>query len=111
MRSTIVALVYISLSELQTINSKYTEEWSNSNPQELLGVLKGLGLDVNQPMEKQDTTHRNRFGNLITCSRWVGVERLDKEWLESGYASQEAKDKALGSKLITDLYRQRGMTE
>jgi hypothetical protein len=109
--SSIIALVYISLSELQTVEPRYTEEWSSNNPQELLGVLQGLGLDVNQPWEKQEITHRNKFGNIITCSRWVGTSRLDKEWIESGYASREAIDKASGSKLITDLYRQRGMTE
>lgn len=109
--SSIIALVYISLSELQTVEPRYTEEWSSNNPQELLGVLQGLGLDVNQPWEKQEITHRNKFGNIITCSRWVGCERLDKEWLSSGHASIEAKDKSTGSRLITDIYRMRGMTE
>lgn len=109
--SSIIALVYISLSELQTIDRKYTEEWVDNSEQELVGVLKGLGLDVNQPWERQVVEHRNRFGNLITCSRFVGCERTDKEWVESGHASQAAKDKAGGSKLVFDLYRLRGMTE
>ncbi len=109
--SSIIALVYISLSELQTIDRKYTEDWADSSEQELLGVLRGLGIDVSQSVERQVVEHRNRFGNLITGSRWVGCERIDKEWIESGYASQEAKDKAVGSKLVFDLYRLRGMTE
>ena len=109
--SSIIALVYISLSELQTIDPKYTEEWVDGSEQELLGVLHGLGMDINKPWERQVVEHRNRFGNINTGSRWVGNERIDKEWIESGHASQEAHDKASGSKLIFDLYRMRGMTE
>ena len=109
--SSIIALVYISLSELQTVDRKFTVEWIDNSEKELLDVLHGLGMDINQSVERQVVEHRNRFGNLITCPRWVGCERLDKEWIESGYASDEAKDKASGSKLVFDLYRLRGMTE
>jgi hypothetical protein len=106
----ITALVIISLSELQTISNKYTEEWSE-NTSELEQVLFGLGANVKSPYEKQHEQHRNRFGNIITCSRWVCNERTDKEWIESGYASQAAIDKASGSKLIRDLYRLKGQVE
>ena len=109
--SSIIALVYISLSELQTIEPRYNEQWVDSSEQELLGVLKGLGLDVNQPWERQIVEHRNRFGNLITGSRWVGNERIDKEWIESGYSSQSAIDKSKNNRMLNDLYRMRGMTE
>jgi hypothetical protein len=106
----ITALVIISLSELQTMDPKYTEEWSN-NTQELEQVLFGLGGNVKSPYEKQQEQHRNRFGNIITCSRWVMNERTDKEWIESGHASQAAIDKSSGSKLIRDLYRLKGQVE
>lgn len=106
----ITALVIISLSELQTINPKYTEEWSENTP-ELEQTLFSLGANTKSPYEKQTDQHRNRFGNLITCSRWVCNERTDKEWVESGYASQAAIDKASGSKLIRDLYRLKGQVE
>jgi hypothetical protein len=109
--SSIIALVWVSLSELQTIDRKYSEEWADNSEQELMDVLYGLGMDTNRSVERQVVEHRNRFGNLITGSRWVGCERLDKEWIESKYSSQEARDKASGSKLILDLYRMRGMTE
>ena len=106
----ITALVIISLSELQTINPKYTEEWSENTP-ELEQTLFSLGANTKSPYEKQTDQHRNRFGNLITCSRWVCAERTDKEWIESGYASQAAIDKASGSRLIRDLYRLKGQVE
>jgi hypothetical protein len=109
--SSIIALVYIRLSELQTIDRKYSEEWADSSENELLGVLHGLGIDVNQSVERQVVEHRNRFGNLITCSRWVGCERIDKEWIDSGYASEEAIAKKLNNGLVNDLFRLRGLTE
>lgn len=107
----IAALLYVSLSELQTANPDLTEEWSNSKPKELETVLHGMGMNIKTAVEKQEVTHRNRFGNIITCPRWVGNERVDKEWLESGYASQEAKDKSLNNSMLTDLYRLRGCVE
>ena len=109
--SSIIALVYISQSELWTVNPMYTEEWVQNNPQQLEPVLYGLGLDVNQPYETQFNTHRNRFGNIDTCSRWVGNSRLDDEWILSSYASEEAVDKKQGNSLIKDLYSMRGLTE
>jgi hypothetical protein len=109
--SSIIALVYISLSELQTIDRKYSEEWVDNSEQELKQVLYGLGMEVSQNYERQVVEHRNRFGNLITGSRFVGNSRIDPEWINSGYASQEAIDKSLNNKMVTDLYRMRGMTE
>lgn len=109
--SSIIALVYISLSELQTIDRKYSEDWADSSEQELLGVLHGLGMDINQSVECQVVEHRNRFGNLITCPRWVGCERVDELWIKSGYASEEATAKSLNNGLINDLFRLRGLTE
>ena len=109
--SSIIALVYISQSELWTVNPLYTEEWVRNNPQQLEPVLYDLGLDVNQPYETQFNTHRNRFGNINSCTRFVGNERLDQDWIDSEYSSQEAQDKASGSNLVKDLYSLRGMTE
>lgn len=109
--SSIIALQYISLSELYTIDKKYTEKWIEDKPEEVLEVLQGLGLETNLPYEHQFCTHRNRFGNIVTGSRFVGNESLQKEWLESGNASQAALDKSCGSRLLVDLYQSRGLTE
>ena len=56
-------------------------------------------------------THRNRFGNVITCPRYVGNERVDAQWVDSGYASYEAIAKSADNKILTDLFRMRGMVE
>ena len=74
-------------------------------------VLYGVGLNTELPYEVQMLTHRNRFGNVITCSRYVGNERLDDEWLKSGYASEEAIARKLDNKLLNDIFRMKGLTE
>ena len=107
----IVALCIVSSSELWTVDNKYTEEYLEQNPEELQTILNSLGMNIRSPIEVQELTHRNRFNNIVTCKRWVGNERVDKEWINSGYASQEAKDKATGSKMLADLYRLRGCVE
>lgn len=108
----IAAVSYISLSEIQTVDKTITEEWIEKNPKQFEDILYSLGMDTkNYPYERQDVTHRNRFGNVITCPRWVGNERICKEWVESGYASVEAKDKSLNNSILTDCYRARGMCE
>ena len=65
--------------------------------------LDGVGCGV--------VAHRNRFGNTITCPRYVGNERIDKEWVRSPYSSVEARDKSLNNSILTDIYRSKGMVE
>ena len=36
-------------------------------------------------------THRNRQGDIVTCSRYSGYERVDAEWLKTRYASSEVR--------------------
>lgn len=107
----IAAISYISLSEIQTVMPWVNEEFIESHKEEFNQMLYDLGMDIRYPYETQDCTHRNRFNNVITCQRFVGNERTDKEWLDSGYASVEAKDKALDNRILTDAYRLRGLVE
>lgn len=108
----IAAVSYISLSEIQTVANWVTDEFVEENPDVIKQMLYDLGMDVFEyPFEVQEVTHRNRFGNIITCKRFVGNERIDKEWIESDYCSVEARDKSLNNKILTDLYRAKGMVE
>ena len=108
----IAAILVVSESEIATVKEDFDLQWAKDNPESLKELLKGLGFDISSDIELQeDLTHRNRFGAINTCARWVGNERIDKEWLNTGYASQEAKDKATGSKMLEDLYRRRGQVE
>ena len=110
--SKIAALVNISQSDVNYIYPEYTTELEQSDPELLKNLLWNLGLDVNQPyVFQQVTQHRNKLGKIVTCHRWFSSERLCEEWLNSGYASKEAKDKAKGSRLLDELYRSRGLTE
>lgn len=89
----------------------YTAEFENSTLK-FNNFLYSLGMDTQRPMIRQDALqHRNRFNEVVVCSRWVGEERLDEAWLHSGYASREAIDKASGSKILEDLYRSRNLTQ
>ena len=40
--------------------------------------------------------HRNRQGDIVTCSRYSGYERVDREWLKTRYASEDVKLYAKG---------------
>lgn len=108
----IVALRYISFSEINKFKPEVNEEWVNQNLDAFHKILWDLGLDTKIPYDYQRMIpHRNFFNEVVICDRVVGNSRLDKEWLESGLASVEAKDKALNSKLLVDLYKMKGMVE
>lgn len=107
----IVALCIISESEIVKVMPNYSSEFEDRD-EEFKDFLYSLGMNVYRPYQRQDALqHRNRFNQIVTCSRWVGEERLDEAWIKSGYASRSAIDKASGSKLTEDIYRARYETE
>jgi hypothetical protein len=108
----IIALCIVSASEIALAKPGFTYEWVEKNPNEFKDLLHGFGMDLNQPIELQsEIQHKNRMHQIVVCDRWVGYERTDKEWIESGYASREAKDKASNNRLLNDLYRMKGYLE
>ena len=108
----ITALSYISLSEINKVRPEIDSNWINKNQGEFKDILFQLGLDTNVPWDYQENIqHRNRFNEVVICDRWVGNERTDKEWIYSGLASREAKDKSTNNKLVTDLYRLKGLVD
>lgn len=103
--------IHISESEIVAVYPEYQASWLEDNIDDLKSVLFDLGMDTNQHFEVQPVTqHRNRLGKVVTCARYVGEERLDIDWLKSGMASREAKDKAKNSQMLDDLYRMKGLT-
>lgn len=109
--SAIVALCIISESEIVKVMPNYSAEFENDD-ENFKKFLFGLGMDTNKPYQRQDgLQHRNRFNEVVVCSRWVGEERIDSDWISTGYASKEAIDKASGSKILEDLYRSKYLTE
>lgn len=108
----IIAVEYISLSELETALPSITKEWIDNNHEEFKQMLFELGLDCfNYPVTEQHNTHRNRFGNVNTTYRWVCNSRLDEEWVNSPYSSYEAKAKSKNNKLLIDLFRLKGLVD
>jgi len=107
-QSAIVATVIISESELIQALPDYQPEDEINKPQQFKQLLHGLGMDTTQAYVRQDNLkHRNRLNQVVHCNRWLGEERLDKQWINSGYASVEAKDKASGSFMLESLYREK----
>lgn len=91
------------------VKRDFTYEWVEQNREEFMQLLHEFGMDTLQPIELQtEIQHKNRMGKVVICDRWVGNERTDRVWVESGHASREAKDKASGSKLLDDIYRMKG---
>lgn len=105
------AFVIVSESELVMavtgiLGLQWYKEWPEQNTKLFESILYDLGCDTNQPIEWQESTiHRNRMNKVVECRRWACYERIDEAWINSGYASREAINKASGSKLLADLNR------
>lgn len=108
----IIALCIISASELAKVIPNFSYEMVEADNTWFTDLLYSLGMDITAPIERQEVIqHKNRFNEVTVCDRWVGYERVDPQWIKSGYASQEARDKATNNRLLEDLYRRKGMTE
>ncbi len=68
----------------------YSPELEQENPALFNRMLWDMGLDSEKGIEKQEgLQHRGANKEIITCNRYVGLERTDAEWLGSGLASEE----------------------
>lgn len=110
--SNIIALSIVSSMDIMVVKPDYTYKWAEENPNDFKEILEQFGMDTRNGFEIQtDVTHRTRLNRLVTCDRYVSNERIDDEWINSGYASREATDKSSGSKLLKDIYRGKGQVE
>lgn len=103
----IIANVCISLSEVQKVHPEF-DEHNITDPtvfEALKEIMYSVGMDTKFEIMKQRVQHRNRFNEVVNCTRFMGQERTDKEWLVSGLASDEASNIASGSLLVADLHR------
>jgi hypothetical protein len=108
--SLIVATVVVSESEIKKVIENFNAD--NYDTEKLKDILYQLGINTSEPVQRQDNLlHRNRLNEVVKCTRWLGNERQDTEWIESGYASREAKDKYSGNKILEDHYRMRMLTQ
>lgn len=109
--SSIYAASYVSESEIKMLEPGYEANWETDYPEKFKDILWNLGLDSNYEYTRTDAVqHRNKLNKPVLCSRWVGNERTDLDWLHSGYASQEAIDKGKNSPLLDSLYKEKLFT-
>jgi len=110
--SLIVATVIISESEIKQAIPDYDASFESEKPTYFRKILYELGLDTTLTFIRQDGLwHRNRLNEKVLCSRYVGEERQDDDWIKSGYASQEAVDKYSRNKILEDMYRTKSLTK
>jgi len=108
----ISALSYVSESELELVFENYYKGIEEKDTEGFYQMLWTFGLDYNLGYCKQENIHhRNKMNKVVTCSRWVGNERTDNEWIGSGLASREVLDKVSGCKILEDVYRRKCLTE
>lgn len=81
----------LSLADLQKLVPDFTMEWLKTRKGDVRVLFNTLGVDTEYGLEIQEgLTHRSVLCDIVTCPRIVGHERIDKEWLKSGNASEEA---------------------
>lgn len=78
----------LSVSDLLLIE-KFQEAFGKDDKKTIERILRDNGMDVTEPYSLEYSRHRNLRGNIVSCERYVGEERNDKEWLDSGAASWE----------------------
>lgn len=94
---------YLSVSDLVRIPEFIK---NGGDPKALDKILWDNGLDVNSGYEKpRYCTHRNLLGEIVTCERYEGVERLDDEWIATGAASFDAQVYARGDDSLVEELR------
>ena len=85
-----MAFIAISLADLMTIEG-FAKAYGKKDKDTLNAILYDCGLDSKRDYEWHYCTHRRINGEIVTCERVEGRERIDREWLESGYSSYDAK--------------------
>lgn len=79
----------------------------NGEEKEVLNFFFSLGFDINRDIEQQYVNHRPMTTKEVWLTyRWIGDERKDEEWINSGYCTKENKLEITGMKdphLLRDL--------
>lgn len=96
-------MFYLSVSDLVLLN-EWVDAFARNDKVAMKKVLWDNGLNVNLGFEEQYCTHRNLQKQVVTCVRYVGKERTDKEFLATGAASLDAHIESSGCKeMINEL--------
>lgn len=79
----------LSVSDLVLVNG-FKESYAEADQEAIKRVLYQNGLDTSKDYELVQVIHRNLRNQVVNGQRYEGEERLDDEWIKSGYASIEA---------------------
>ena len=79
----------ISLSDLILIED-FAKAFASQDKNTIEKILYSNGMEVKHGYTTEPRQHRNLQGKVVNCIRYEGVERIDREWLQSGAASMEA---------------------
>lgn len=87
-----MAYIAISLADLLQVPG-FPEAYGESvnDDTALKALLHGCGLDVEKEWDWHYCKHRQINGNIVECDRVEGFERFDREWLDSGYSTYDAR--------------------
>lgn len=97
--------------EIQKILPSFKKEMLLSTKKEVQDILTKflfqLGIDYKRgfEIEEQQVTTKNRLGELDSSARIYFKERTDKIWLNSGYASELAKEVSSDPTLSRVLFK------
>lgn len=81
--------IYLSEKDLELLDSYY-DDIENSDPDMLGKILFKHGFNTSLPVEIVNDTHRCRTSNKVhTGKRFVGYERQDNNWRQSGLMTLE----------------------
>lgn len=96
----------VSYDDLQKVVPNFEMKWLDNIKSDARVLLWNLGIDTDFGIEVQEgMVHRTKLCGVSNCPRMVGHERIDKEWLQGGYATDEAKEFTKDITLAAELNR------
>ena len=103
--------VVLTEGEIQKILPSFKKEMLLSTKKEVQDILTkfffDIGIDYKRgfEIEEHQVTTKNRLGELDSSARIYFKERVDGEWLASGYASELAKEVSSDPTLSRVLFK------
>jgi hypothetical protein len=101
-----MAYVIFSASELV----KHYKDWHTglleTQRADVNTLFRNLGGDTSRGIEVQEgLQHRNKFNEVVTCDRYVMLERTDKAWITSEWCSFDNKMENSDPEVVKDIVK------
>lgn len=80
----------LNVSDL-ILDAEFLKAYQHKDDNKILARLYHFGMDVSKMTpEVGEFLHRNVQGDVCFGARYMGVERMDKDWFENGVPTLEA---------------------